>query len=257
MYDFKTFRFGKGAHFTREIGMCVMEAVAYLAGEPHTDRPECASPIITSLAIWLNDAASDELRQELLQPLPFRIIGTRASFEIEHQRTYMATDWVVRTIYPMLLREADFEDSAKSLESLPVICDVDTADAAHQAIGHQLYRLCHGTNIAVSHCRQNDCVDLGALERFSISKHMIKRAVNYTLSMLRAVIEANEPSDVVKIANYAAVIANFTLEINARARECGLRSCADLLDRMISLTEIKEKVLDTRTTCRATSTTIS
>lgn len=33
MFDFKTFNFGAGQHMTREDGMCVMEAVAYVAGD--------------------------------------------------------------------------------------------------------------------------------------------------------------------------------------------------------------------------------
>lgn len=41
----------EGAHGSREEGMCVMEAVAWFAGEPHSDSPDCASPIITKFAI--------------------------------------------------------------------------------------------------------------------------------------------------------------------------------------------------------------
>ena len=37
-YDFRTFTFGVGGHASREEGMCFMEAVAYVAGEEHSDR---------------------------------------------------------------------------------------------------------------------------------------------------------------------------------------------------------------------------
>ena len=104
MYDLKTFQFGKGSHTRREDGMCVMEAVAYLAGEPHSDSPGCASPEITKLAIWVNDAAGDALRNELLRDLPWRIVGTKAAPEIEQQRAFMAADWAVRFVCPILFR---------------------------------------------------------------------------------------------------------------------------------------------------------
>ena len=38
-----------GSHTGPEDGMCVMEAVAYFAGEPFSDHPACVSPIIGAL----------------------------------------------------------------------------------------------------------------------------------------------------------------------------------------------------------------
>jgi hypothetical protein len=35
-----------GAHSNPEEGMCAMELVAYVAGEPFTDRPQCTSKVI-------------------------------------------------------------------------------------------------------------------------------------------------------------------------------------------------------------------
>ena len=35
----------KGAHRSAAEGMCIMEAVAYVAGEPFSDHPSCASPV--------------------------------------------------------------------------------------------------------------------------------------------------------------------------------------------------------------------
>jgi hypothetical protein len=37
----------KGAHEDHE-AMCVMEAVAFVAGEPWSDYPECACPVISA-----------------------------------------------------------------------------------------------------------------------------------------------------------------------------------------------------------------
>jgi hypothetical protein len=39
-----------GSHDRREDGMCLMEAVAFLAGERHSDRPVCACPVLSRLS---------------------------------------------------------------------------------------------------------------------------------------------------------------------------------------------------------------
>ena len=46
---------GHGSHALLKDGACVMEAVAYVAGEPWTDRPECACPVISVLLRRWND----------------------------------------------------------------------------------------------------------------------------------------------------------------------------------------------------------
>lgn len=35
-----------GSHKEAQKQFCVMEAVAYVAGEPHSDHPQCACPVI-------------------------------------------------------------------------------------------------------------------------------------------------------------------------------------------------------------------
>lgn len=54
---------------------CVMEAVAYLAGEPWSDHPQCASKVLTEWAIWLNDSGTHEQRQQLVPFIP-ELVGT-------------------------------------------------------------------------------------------------------------------------------------------------------------------------------------
>ena len=65
--------------------LCVMSLVALLAGERHSDRPDCACAVITAYAIKLNDALDDETRQ-VLKPFAPRIIGTRDGYEAERAR---------------------------------------------------------------------------------------------------------------------------------------------------------------------------
>jgi hypothetical protein len=35
--------------------MCLMSLVAFLAGEPHSDAPGCASPVVQAFAVAVND----------------------------------------------------------------------------------------------------------------------------------------------------------------------------------------------------------
>ena len=48
-FDLDAITLARGAHDRRTDGVCVMEAVAWRAGEDHSDRPECASPVIAAL----------------------------------------------------------------------------------------------------------------------------------------------------------------------------------------------------------------
>ncbi len=64
-----------GAHASRDAGVCLMEAVAWFAGEEHSDRPGCTSPVLAAYARAINDLFTDSERQ-LLVPLIPRLVGT-------------------------------------------------------------------------------------------------------------------------------------------------------------------------------------
>ena len=55
--------------------MCLMSLVAFLAGEPHSDSPGCASPLVQTFAVLVNDHMPRAARQRL-KPFAPRIIGT-------------------------------------------------------------------------------------------------------------------------------------------------------------------------------------
>ena len=55
--------------------MCLMSLVAFLAGEPHSDSPGCASPLVQAFAVAVNDHMAHAAR-ERLKPFAPRIIGT-------------------------------------------------------------------------------------------------------------------------------------------------------------------------------------
>ena len=113
-----------GSHEDFQRGMCVMEAVSYIAGEPWSDAPQCACPVITAFMVSWNDSLPDNAdRDRLLKPLIPLLVGTRSTPAIEQHRATMAADWLIRTHTPAWLRLAKLETQAVALESLPEITD--------------------------------------------------------------------------------------------------------------------------------------
>jgi hypothetical protein len=67
----------QGAH-SPDSTFCVMEAVAFVAGEKWSDAPECACPIISAfLRSWNDSMPTDADRDRLLKPLILRLVNTR------------------------------------------------------------------------------------------------------------------------------------------------------------------------------------
>jgi hypothetical protein len=115
--DLEGLRLGHGSHDRPEQGMCVMEAVAFVAGEPFSDHPECASPVIGAFLRSWNDSSDDEQRQELKQYIG-RLVGSKGTKAQEDQRSWMALDWLVRVQTPAWLRLAGLDAQAGVLEGL-------------------------------------------------------------------------------------------------------------------------------------------
>ena len=121
-----------GAHEAPNNGLvhaCVMEAVAYIAGEPWTDHPECASPVIGAFLRSWNDSLSDEDRQ-MLKPLIPRLVGTKANKRVEEKRAWMAADWLARECAPAFLRLAGLTEHAEALEGLAALTTSKRAEKA-------------------------------------------------------------------------------------------------------------------------------
>jgi hypothetical protein len=75
----------EGGHEETQSAMCAMEAVAWIAREPWSDHPECACPVIGAfMRAWNDGLPSDKDRNRLLLPLIPKLVGTRASKEVEH-----------------------------------------------------------------------------------------------------------------------------------------------------------------------------
>ena len=111
----------EGAH-KPDSEFCIMEAVAWVAGEPWTDSPQCTCPVISAfLRSWNDSLPSDADRDRLLKPLIPRVIGTRSTKPVEKRRALMAADWLVRVHTPAWLRLAGLTAQAETLERLPEI----------------------------------------------------------------------------------------------------------------------------------------
>ena len=116
--DLDKVRLQSGAHDNPKQGMCVMEAVAYIAREAHSDHPECVSPVIgTFLRSW-NDSLGDVDRQKLKALIPV-VLDTRSTADDEERRSWMLLDWLVREHTPAWLRLAGLNDHADRLAGLP------------------------------------------------------------------------------------------------------------------------------------------
>jgi len=128
-----------GPHATREDGTCLMEAVAYLAGEPHTDAPACACPVLTAYAAALNDAMGfgpegDALRARYLHDLAPMLVGSHSTPKAEQARAYVLADHAARVVAPLALESAGLRGEAATLRALePVIDDVSARTAARAA----------------------------------------------------------------------------------------------------------------------------
>ncbi len=109
---------------------CVLELVAWAAGEPWSDHPACTSRVIGSfMRSWNDRIQDDERRTRLLAPLIPLVLNTAASPTIERRRGYMLADWAVRIRLPMLMDRLGHTEEAAELRALPEIVNAASANA--------------------------------------------------------------------------------------------------------------------------------
>jgi len=140
--DLSTVSFGVGKQPrtdapTGDRDICIMEAVAYMAGEPWSDIPACASPVVSAFLREWNDALSDADRDRLLPAAVWvpRLVGSRGDPATEERRAYLALDWLIRVHTPAWL---DLVPSlalhAEALRALFKVVDLDTARDAQGVV---------------------------------------------------------------------------------------------------------------------------
>ncbi|MFB0490852.1 capsular polysaccharide biosynthesis protein [Methylobacterium sp. OAE515] len=113
-----------GRHKGAQAGLCALEAVAYVAGEPHSDQPACASPSLAAFIRTLSDRLPQDARDALILPLVPRLVGTRGSEALERRRVALVVDWLVRTHVPAWFRLAKLNVEADELADRPALADV-------------------------------------------------------------------------------------------------------------------------------------
>src|SRR5258708_7522947 len=99
--DLEHLTLARGGHETRDDGLCLMEAVAWFAGRPHSDKPPCVSEVLGAYGRSLNALLPDTPRQALRQFIPL-LPGTAGDGKDE-TRGYIALDWLIRTYAPAFL----------------------------------------------------------------------------------------------------------------------------------------------------------
>lgn len=132
-----------GAHRPSQGRLCVMEAVAYVAGEAHSDRPTCASLVLASYARALNDVSwpSDEERTAALAPIVPLLVGTRDDTPGAHDRHLrLLLLPVVREIVAPLFRKTGLTAHAEAMEALP-----------DNALWRDVARVCHAAANAAAY----------------------------------------------------------------------------------------------------------
>ena len=112
-----------------------MELVAWLAGERHSDSPECASPVIGAFVRAFNDILpSDAARDYYLRRWVPRLVNTVGSAALEKHRALLVVDFMVRTLLPMHLRALGRKAQARELEKLKPIGTTSGAILAGLAV---------------------------------------------------------------------------------------------------------------------------
>ena len=115
--DLDTLVLDANSHHPGSDRMCVMEAVAMLAGESWSDHPQCASPVLGAFLRSWNDVLPDDERQQLKQYIA-RLVGSKGTDAQEAERSWLATDWMVRVQAPAWLRLAGLTEQADVLAGM-------------------------------------------------------------------------------------------------------------------------------------------
>ncbi|MDO8184503.1 hypothetical protein Q5424_08995 [Conexibacter sp. JD483] len=88
----QTIRLSKGKHAAPTEGACVMELASMLAGEPFSDRPATACPVIGGFLRAYNDRIDDQRRQDLYR-YAAEVVATRGSADVERARERRCLEW--------------------------------------------------------------------------------------------------------------------------------------------------------------------
>lgn len=199
------FRLKSGAHDAFESGACLLEAVAYVAGEEHSARPKCVSLVLASFGRAVNDGLDDDERQLLVPYIP-RLIDTVSTIAHERRRECAIVDAVVHDVVPLALEAVGWQDLADRVRAITPIVDFDASRAA---------------------CAVLDLARAEAWERCRAGRG-VSRLGNAAQSLNFACVAALAPS--VEAAANAAAIVDAADDIRRRIVEATMRAFARAID---------------------------
>ena len=113
-------------------GLCFLEAVAFIAGEDHSDHPACVCRVLGVFARRWNDHLKIKDRQKL-KPYIRLVIGT-AGDGFGERRSWMIIDWCVREVLAVFCEARNLSDFARELKGLPEIRDWEAAKRASDVL---------------------------------------------------------------------------------------------------------------------------
>jgi hypothetical protein len=88
----QTVRLSRGRHQGPEQGACVMELASMLAGEPFSDHPRSACPVIGAFLRAYNDGLPDDRRQDLYS-YAAKVVGTASTRKTRRARARLCLEW--------------------------------------------------------------------------------------------------------------------------------------------------------------------
>lgn len=113
-------------------GACLLDAVSWLEYGTLGDHPECVCPVLAAFGRGINDAMSDEGRQQLKKYIPL-LVGTVDKESEQARAEYLAWQ-AVRVFAPLALRKVGLYKEAERLEGCKTLrADAKAAWAAEAA----------------------------------------------------------------------------------------------------------------------------
>ena len=119
-----------GQHKRRSEGVCATEAIAWLAGEPHSDVPRCLCPTLGSVLRDWNDRMETQDRNRILKPLLPKLLGSNHGQHIAAERGHYIADWLVHHYIPAWLNLGGINETAEELRNMPTVTPHITEDQA-------------------------------------------------------------------------------------------------------------------------------
>lgn len=111
-----------GCHDSPDEGLCVMEMLALITGQHHTDHPELVCPLIGSFVRRLNDSMESD--REMLKPYLFRCWNTDDP-RADQPRAEAALGVLVRELAPRVFEWLGLVCTAAELRAVKSLADLE------------------------------------------------------------------------------------------------------------------------------------